>query len=102
MKPTAFPEHELIRLRDQIVSNIEWAWEITGRSEDERTGVMLQISQVVARELKAGERRLRSLGCYHFAANLSRSDLIQHDLRVVASAFGPLFRRLQSSWVGLR
>ncbi len=28
------------------------AWEITGRSEDELTGVMLQISQVAAQEFK--------------------------------------------------
>ncbi len=28
------------------------AWEITGRSEDELTGVMLQISQVLAQEFK--------------------------------------------------
>jgi len=28
------------------------SWEITGRSEDELTGVMLQISQVVAQEFK--------------------------------------------------
>ncbi len=27
-----------------IVSNLERAWEITGRSEDELTGVMVQIS----------------------------------------------------------
>ncbi len=41
-------------LRDQIVSNLERAWEITGRSEDELTGVMVQISQVVARGFKEG------------------------------------------------
>ncbi len=28
------------------------AWEITGRSEDALTGVMVQISQVVAQEFK--------------------------------------------------
>jgi hypothetical protein len=27
-------------------------WEITGRSEDELTGVMVQISQVVAKQFK--------------------------------------------------
>ena len=36
-----------------IVSNLERAWEITGGSEDELSGVMVQISQVVARQFKA-------------------------------------------------
>ncbi len=36
---------------DQITSNLERAWEITGGSEDELTGVMVQISQVVAKQL---------------------------------------------------
>ncbi len=31
------------------MNNLERAWEITGRSEDELTGVMVQISQVVAK-----------------------------------------------------
>jgi len=30
-------------------------WEITGRTEDELTGVMVQISQVVAQQFKAGD-----------------------------------------------
>ncbi len=46
---------ELAILHSQIVSNLERAWEITGRSEDELTGVMVQISQVVAKQFKAGE-----------------------------------------------
>ncbi len=49
--PSAFKPEEIRTLRDQIVSNLERAWEITGRSEDELTGVMVQISQVVARQL---------------------------------------------------
>ncbi len=49
--PSAFKAEEIRTLRDQIVSNLEWAWEITGRSEDELTGVMVQISQVVAEQL---------------------------------------------------
>ena len=53
--PGALPKEEVRTLRDQIVSNLERAWEITGRSEDELTGVMVQISQVVAREFRAGE-----------------------------------------------
>jgi len=34
------------------VNNLERAWEITGRSEDELTGVMVQISQMVAQQCK--------------------------------------------------
>ena len=48
--PSAFKAEEIRTLRDQITSNLERAWEITGRTEDELTGVMVQISQVVARE----------------------------------------------------
>jgi hypothetical protein len=50
--PSAFKAEEIRTLRDQITSNLERAWEITGESEDELTGVMLQIGQVVvARQL---------------------------------------------------
>ncbi len=45
--PSAFKPDEIRTLRDQITSNLERAWEITGRSEDELTGVMLRVSQVV-------------------------------------------------------
>ncbi len=45
--PSAFKAEEIRTLRDQITSNLERAWEITGRSEDELTGVMLRVSQVV-------------------------------------------------------
>ena len=38
--PSAFKAEEIRTLRDQITSNLERAWEITGRSEDELTGVM--------------------------------------------------------------
>ncbi len=50
--PSAFKAEEIRTLRDQITSNLERAWEITGRSEDELTGVMVQISQVVAKQYK--------------------------------------------------
>ncbi len=50
--PGGYPYKEIVKLRDQIVSNLERAREITGRSEDELTGVMVQISHVVAREFK--------------------------------------------------
>ncbi len=50
--PSAFKAEEIRTLRDQITSNVEWSWEITGRREDELTGVMVQISQVVAKQFK--------------------------------------------------
>ncbi len=51
--PSAFKAEEIRTLRDQITSNLERAWEITGRSEDKLTGMMVQISQVVAKEFGA-------------------------------------------------
>ncbi len=52
--PSAFKPEEIRTLRDQIASNLERAWEITGRSEDELMGVMVQISQVVAKGFNEG------------------------------------------------
>ncbi len=52
--PSAFKAEEIRALRDQIASNLERAWEITDRSEDELTGVMVQISQVVAKGFNEG------------------------------------------------
>ncbi len=49
--PGAYTKEELGALHSQIVSNLEQAWELTGGSEDQLTGVMVQISQVVARQL---------------------------------------------------
>ncbi len=43
--PGAYTREELASLHSQIVSNLEWAWELTGRSEDQLTGVVMQISQ---------------------------------------------------------
>ncbi len=37
----------LAALRSQIMSNLEQAWELSGGSEDQLTGTMMQISQVV-------------------------------------------------------
>ncbi len=48
----ALTKEETRALREQIVSNLERAWEIAGGTEDQLTGTMVQISQVVARELK--------------------------------------------------
>jgi hypothetical protein len=59
--PSVFPEQELMRLRDQIINNLERAWEITGGSEDELTGTMVQISQVVAREIAGSGEELASM-----------------------------------------
>ncbi len=50
--PGAYTNEELASLHSQILSNLEQEWEITGRSEDELTAVMVQIIQVVARKLK--------------------------------------------------
>ena len=50
---SAFKPEEIRALRDQITSNLERAWEITGGTEDQLTGTMVQISQVVAKGFKA-------------------------------------------------
>ncbi len=44
--PSAFKPEEIRTLRDQITSNLERAWELTG--------VMVQISQVVAKRSETG------------------------------------------------
>jgi hypothetical protein len=51
--PSMFPKQEVMRLRDQIVNNLERAWEITGSGENELASMMLQISQVVACQIKS-------------------------------------------------
>jgi len=50
--PEAYTKEELASLHSQIVSNLERAWELTGGSEDQLTGTMMQISQVVAQKFK--------------------------------------------------
>ncbi len=50
--PGAYTKEELASLHSQILSNLEWAWERLGGSENQLTGTMMQISQVVAREFK--------------------------------------------------
>ncbi len=45
-------QEELASLHSQILSNLEWAWEITGGSEDQLLSTMMQISQVVAQQFK--------------------------------------------------
>ncbi len=53
--PSAFKPEEIRTLRDQITSNLERAWEITGGTEDQLTGTMVQISQVVAQQFNKQE-----------------------------------------------
>ena len=53
--PEAYTKEELATLHNQIVSNLERAWEITGGGEDELTALMVQISQVVAKQFKTGK-----------------------------------------------
>ena len=53
--PSVFPEEELIRLRNQTISNLERAFEISGGSEDQLSGMMVQISQVVARQFNESQ-----------------------------------------------
>ncbi len=48
--PGAYTREELATLHGQIVSNLEQAWEIAGGSEDQLTGTMIQISQVMAQK----------------------------------------------------
>ncbi len=50
--PEAYTKEELATLHSQIVSNLEQAWELTGGSEEQLTGTMMQISQVVAKQFK--------------------------------------------------
>jgi len=52
--PGAYTKEELAALHNQIVSNLERAWEITGGS-DQLTATMMKISQVVGREFKMGK-----------------------------------------------
>ncbi len=46
--PGAYTKEQLVTLHSQIASNLERAWEISGGSEDQLTGMIVQISQVVA------------------------------------------------------
>ena len=48
--PEAYTKEELATLHSQIVSNLEQAWELSGGSEDQLSGTLMQISQVVARQ----------------------------------------------------
>ncbi len=41
--PGAYTKEELAALHNQIVSNLERAWELLGGSEDQLTGTMMQL-----------------------------------------------------------
>ncbi len=49
--PGAYTREQLVTLHSQIMANLERAWEITTGSEDQLNGMMMQISQVVARQV---------------------------------------------------
>ncbi len=49
--PGAYTKDELASLHSQIVSNLEQAWELSGGSKDQLLSTMMQISQVVGRQL---------------------------------------------------
>ncbi len=51
--PGAYTKEEFASLHSQIVSNLERAWELTGGSEDQLLSTMMQISQVVAKQMKS-------------------------------------------------
>ncbi len=54
--PSAFKPEEIRNLRDQITSNIARAWEITGGTEDQLTGTMVRIGQVLGRGFRDQQR----------------------------------------------
>ena len=53
--PGAYTKEQLATLHSQIVSNLERAWEIAGGSEDLLLATMMQVSRVVARQMKTRE-----------------------------------------------
>ncbi len=54
--PSALKPEEIRTLRDQITSNLERAWEITGGSADQLTGTMVRIGQVLGRGFRDQQR----------------------------------------------
>ncbi len=53
--PGAYTREELASLHSQILSNLEWAWGLTGGSEDQLLSTMMQISHVVAQQFNKQE-----------------------------------------------
>jgi len=54
--PSAFKAEEIRTLRYQVTSNLERAWEITGGTEDQLTGTMVRIGQVLGRGFRDQQR----------------------------------------------
>jgi len=50
--PEAYTKEELAALHSQILSNLERAWELLGGSEDQLLSTMMQVSHVVARQMR--------------------------------------------------
>ncbi len=53
--PGVYTKEELASLHSQILSNLEWAWELLGGSEDELLSTMMQISHIVAQQFNKQE-----------------------------------------------
>ncbi len=53
--PGAYTKEQLASLHSQILSNLEWAWELLGGSEEQLLSTMMQISHVVARQFNKQE-----------------------------------------------
>ncbi len=53
--PQPYTREQLATLHSQILSNLEWAWELTGESEDQLLSTMMQISHVVAQQFNKQE-----------------------------------------------
>ena len=51
--PGAYTKEELASLHSQILSNLEQAWELLGGSEEQLLSTMMQVSHVVARQMKS-------------------------------------------------
>lgn len=50
--PSVYSDEERERLYEQVRSNLEQAFAIAGGSEGELTGLMVMISQIVAKEFR--------------------------------------------------
>ncbi len=53
--PGGYTKEELASLHSQILSNLEWAWELSGGSEEQLLSTMMQISHVVPRQFNKQE-----------------------------------------------
>ncbi len=88
--PGAYTKEELATLHSHILSNLEWAWEISGGSEDQLLSTMMQISQVVAKEFKTGKGMT--------VAGAPLTALLRAARRYFWLAFRYAFRNLSKFW----